>query len=366
MSLPHYLNYPHIPILILTWLITILLLPLIIRFSGKMGALDQPGGHKAHANAVSFLGGVAIFISFVTGIVVLPKIFDEYDKYNNVLDFITHSGNKQLFGIAISGAIVFILGLVDDYKHLNAILKLFAILATTLLLNYFGIAITLFSEIWMNVLVTVLWIAGVTSACNSLDHVDGATAGTSAISAFFIFLIAWYAPEPQRWLSFVAAAVLGSSLGFLLYNFNPAKIYLGDNGAFFLGYTLSAMAILGGWSESPVKSLLIPGLLMAAPIYDIVLSTILRYKNNVVRSFPEAILYCGQDHSTHRMMAHGLSKNVSVYVLYAINIMGGLIALSGLVLKTPGFICLVGLFVLGLCALGKWLDECPKSKLYKQ
>jgi UDP-GlcNAc:undecaprenyl-phosphate GlcNAc-1-phosphate transferase len=223
---------------------------------------------------------------------------------------------------------------------------------------------TLFPYPWLNMLITVLWIAGVTSACNSLDHVDGATAGTSAISAFFIFLIAWYAPEPQRWLSFVAVAVLGASLGFLLYNFNPAKIYLGDNGAFFLGYTLAAMAILGGWSEKPVEAFLIPGLLMAAPIFDIVLSTILRYKNNVVRTFPEAILYCGRDHTTHRMMAHGLSKNVAVYVLYAINVMGGLVALSGLALGTEGFLALVLLFFLGLFALGKWLDECPKSKLY--
>lgn len=359
------LKYPHIPILLLSWMISILLIPLIIRWSQALGALDKPGGHKGHKNPVSFLGGVAVVTAFTVS-VLYPKDYSGVDSWQGFMDYMMNPGQRELFGIVFCGLVVFVLGLFDDYIHLNAIFKLAVILACTLILHHFGVVITLFEIGWLNLLITVLWIAGVTSATNSLDHVDGATAGTTAIAAFFTFLFAWYAPEPQRWLSFVSVALLGATLGFLQFNFHPARIYLGDNGAFFLGYVMAAMAMLGGWSQDPVKALITPALITITPVYDIVLSTILRYKNGVVRTFPEAILYCGRDHTTHRMMAHGLSKHVAVYVLYGISAMGGLVALTGQFLGTPGFVAVTLFFFLGLAAFGRWLNECPPEKLKEQ
>lgn len=360
----NFLKYPHLPILLLSWLIAVFTIPLIMRMSPLIGALDLPGSesHKAHRNPVSFLGGVAIFIAFAVA-TIYPKDFQAVHDYPDVWTYITNGEHRKLFGIVLSGTLVWILGLVDDFKHLNAILKLVVIFGVTVMLDFFGVTLNIFGYDWLNILMTVFWIAGVTSATNSLDHVDGATAGTTAISAFFVLLFAWYSVPPQNWLSYCAVALLGAVLGFLLFNFNPARIYLGDNGAFFCGYVMAAMSLLGGWSEDPVKALLVPPLLMITPIYDIVMSTVLRYKNGIVRSFPEAILYCGKDHSTHRMQAHGLSKSVSVYVLYGISAMGGLVALTSQFLGTPGFVAVTSMFLFGLVLFTKWLDECPPSKL---
>ena len=123
-------------------------------------------------------------------------------------------------------------------------------------------------------------MAGVTSAMNSLDHMDGNCAGAAAVSAFFCFAYAWDRLNPQPWLSYASVAVLGGCLGFLQFNFKPARIFLGNSGAFLLGFLLAAMSILGGWGsrEEPIKAVLVPPLLLGVPLYDITLATLLRWK----------------------------------------------------------------------------------------
>jgi UDP-GlcNAc:undecaprenyl-phosphate GlcNAc-1-phosphate transferase len=119
-------------------------------------------------------------------------------------------------------------------------------------------------------------------------------------------------------------ALLGASLGFLRYNFKPAKIFLGDNGSLLLGFLLASMSVLGGWAKADtLKAIIIPCAILTIPLYDITLSTILRYKNKIVKNFYEAIVYCGRDHISHRLVALGLTERESVMLLYLGGVLSG-------------------------------------------
>ncbi|MEE8143668.1 MAG: MraY family glycosyltransferase, partial [Planctomycetota bacterium] len=206
-----------------------------------------------------------------------------------------------------------------------------------------------------NIIITLFWIVGITSATNSLDNCDGVASGVTAIASFFIFVIAWGSStdDAQPWLSYLAIGMAGSCLGFLRYNFPPARIYLGDNGSFFLGYMLASMLVFAHYSENPLKAILVPCLVLAVPIFDITLSTLLRIRDGDVRSWKEAVLYCGRDHMAHLLMRVGFSKKRTVAVIYSLAVGGGVAAL--LVMANDKFsVCfaIAGMYGVLLVAVG--------------
>ena len=359
------LNYPHPWILLVAWFSTLIQIPLIIRLAGRIGAVDRPGGHKRHREPIPFLGGVAVYLSFALAIVSTLRLYD-LRPYTSLLDFVFHGELRPLFGIVIGGAFILLLGLLDDFRPINALVKLIVLILIARFLDLFGISVTLFPRNWewLNIAVSVLWLAGVTSAMNSLDHMDGNCAGAAAVSSFFTFVFAWNRSNPQPWLSFAAMSLLGASVGFLHYNFKPARIFLGNSGAFVLGFLLASVTILGGWGskEEPLKAVLVPPLLLGVPLYDITLATILRYRNGTVKSLYEAVVYCGRDHLSHRLVALGLSERAAVVCQYGLGCIFGMIALSAKWFSVPTFLYGVGLLTAFLVWLGVVLDRAPLPK----
>ena len=348
------LNYPQVGLLILAWFVVDLLTPVVIRLCHGVGAVDRPHTYKSHNQPMPFLGGLCIFIGFSIAIFSTLR-FDGFEA------------NLPLFGVILGGFFLLIVGSVDDFHPIWAVAKLAVILVVTLLLSHFGVRIRLFDEPGLDLLLTILWVVGVTSAINSLDNMDGAATGVCAIAAFWTFYIAWYwQPFGQPGPSYMAVALLGACLGFLRYNFKPAKIFLGDNGSLLLGFLLASLMVMTGWSrDDPLKAVIVPCAILVVPLYDITLSTILRIKNRVVRNPLQAILYCGRDHLSHRLVALGLSQREAVMMLYLFGMIAGAIAAIVWKPEVPPRVYLPITFVSVaiLIAVGMLLD---KAKVYEK
>lgn len=309
------LNYPQVWMFILAWFLADLLVPLFIKLSHRIGFLDRPHTYKTHQAPVALLGGAGIYVAFTV------TLF-------SVLRFPQPTQYMDIFAIAGGGLLVLLLGIVDGFRPLWAVGKLGVLLVVTLLLSRFGVRINL-TGIWAaDLALTLLWISGVSSSMNSLDNMDGAAGGTAAIASFWTFYVAWYTgPWGQPHVSFIAIALMGACLGFLRYNWTPARVFLGDNGSLLLGFLLAALTVQCGWSRGDrLKAVIVPCAILCVPLYDITLSTILRIRRGVVKNPIEAIVYCGRDHLSHRLVALGLSKREAVLVLYLFGMISGTVA----------------------------------------
>jgi UDP-GlcNAc:undecaprenyl-phosphate GlcNAc-1-phosphate transferase len=346
------LNHPQIWMLILAWFVADLTIPLVIRLSHKVGALDRPHTYKTHQEPVALLGGVGIYIAFTLSLFT-------------VLRFPNPAQFMDIFGIVAGGCLVVVLGVVDGFKPIWAVAKLGILLIVTLILARFGVRINL-TGIWaVDLGLTLFWISGVSSAMNSMDNMDGAAGGTAAIASFWTFYVAWYTgPWGQPHVSFVAIALMGGCLGFLRYNWTPAKIFLGDNGSLLLGFLLAALTVQCGWSRGDrIKAIIVPCAILCVPLYDITLSTILRIVRGVVKNPIEAIVYCGRDHLSHRLVALGLSKREAVLSLYLFGMISGTIAVIVVrpEVKASVYLPITGVGLLGLIVFGVILD---RAKVY--
>jgi len=317
------LNYPQFWMLILAWWVADLVTPLVIRLSHRVGALDRPHTYKIHLEPTALLGGIAVYVAFAVALF-------------SILRFPNYSDHQDVFAIVGGGLAVLALGVVDGFRPLWAVGKLAVLLLVTLLLARFGVRISL-TGLWAaDLALTLLWIAGVSSAMNSLDNMDGAAAGTAAIAAFWTFMVAWYSePWGQSHVTYVAIAIVGACLGFLRYNLGkPARIFLGDNGSLVLGFLLAALTVQAGWArDDTFKAVIVPCAILCVPLYDITLSTLLRIRRGVVKGPIEAIVYCGRDHLSHRLVALGLSQREAVFLLYLFGMIGGTL---GVIVARPG------------------------------
>lgn len=352
-----FTNYPQFRVLLVAWIVALILIPFLIRIAFRLGALDIPHSYKKHGRVVPFLGGIGVFLAFALAVFSAASIVPERIPLGS---FILGEG-KQLFAILAAGAIIMVLGLIDDFSPVSALVKLSFIILMSYLLYESDVSLDTFASDGVNLVLTVLWITWVTSATNSLDHIDGACAGTAAVSCLFTFLFAWDYAAPQEWLSYLTAALLGSLMGFLQYNFvaSPAQIFLGNNGALLVGFLLSSLTILGGWSTDWITALAVPCMLLGVPLYDITLATILRYKNGVVNTLREAIVYNGNDHLSHRLAALGYSRREAVLFLCLIQSALGAAAYVSKWIPAPAYWGVLAIVALGLAWLGIRLDRAP-------
>ncbi len=346
------LNYPQFWMLVLAWLVADLATPLVIRFCRCIGAVDRPHTYKIHKEPMPLLGGSALFLAFAVAIF-------------SILRFTTFEDNLPVFGIVLAALLVTALGTLDSFRPIWAVAKLGLLLVVTMVLSQFGVRISL-TGIWgVDLALTLLWISGVSSAMNSMDNMDGAATGTAAVASFWTFYVAWYSePLGQAPVSYVAVSLLGACLGFLRYNFKPASIFLGDGGSLLLGFLLAALTVQCGWArDDKLKAVIVPCAILCVPLYDITLSTLLRIKQGVVKGPIEAIVYCGRDHLSHRLVALGLSQREAVMLLYLLGMLSGTVAI--IVARpevTRGFyipVTVVSLLALGV--LGLLLD---RAKVY--
>lgn len=301
---------------------SLLVTPRVRRFAVKYNYVAAPRADRWHKTPTGLFGGVAIFFSMMGAWLLSAAAFSAFSLLV-----------PPLLPVALGGTAIFFLGLADDISELNPQYKLIGQVVVASVLVIFGFRFDWFGSQTANLLVSVFWIVGITNAFNLLDNMDGLSAGIAAISGFFLW--AWLAVMPGGHGATVApvevmlAAFIGSLLGFLVYNFNPASIFMGDAGSLFIGFMLACLTIIRHPSEAQAMPLFnqlsviaVPCLILFIPILDTAFVSFMR------KLFSRSIFQGGRDHSSHRMVAIGLSEKKAVVILYVFAVFSGLIALG--------------------------------------
>ena len=302
-------------ILVVSGLISFGLTPVVSRAARALGILDMPASRKVHSAPTPLLGGLAIYVAFAAAILA-----------NSILD-------RQVVAILLGATLLVLVGVLDDILEVPAAVKMLAQLAAIGIVIGSGVVLTLFPQWWMGNLIdialTILWLLGITNAMNFFDGMDGLATGLGIITASFLGLFAFLTSQP--FLGWFAAAMVGSCLGFLPFNFRPrapAAIFLGDSGSTFLGFVLAALAVKGEWAENSLVDIAAPILIFWVFIYDMTHITVARIATGKVRSFRDWIAYVGKDHLHHRLASLLGSNRHAVVLVFSVSICMGLAAIA--------------------------------------
>ena len=292
------------------------LTPIMVHLGHQWNLVDHPCDRKIHTQPTPLLGGIAIYCGFV-GSVLLNSILPE-----------------GMVGILVAGSLLLVVGVLDDVWNLPASMKLGAQLFAASIVIMTGKVLTLFPAGPIgeaaNIVLTVLWIVGITNAFNFFDGMDGLATGLAVLMAGFMGMVAFETNQPG--LGWLAVAIIGSGLGFLPYNFRwnkPAVIFLGDGGSTFLGFTLACLAVKGNWADhNPIVSFSNPLLIFGLLIYDMIHITVERVLTGKVRSVKEWLEYVGKDHLHHRLERTLRNRTASVLMVFTLTTCLGLAALA--------------------------------------
>jgi UDP-GlcNAc:undecaprenyl-phosphate GlcNAc-1-phosphate transferase len=217
---------------------------------------------------------------------------------------------QQLIGIMLGGAFVSLLGALDDRWGMSPLVKLIGQFLAAGIVIATGLTVQLFPVVWINLGLTAFWIVGITNAFNLLDNMDGLSSGVAAIAAAFFTLLG--ALSDQYYVSALSAAVLGATLGFLIYNFNPASIFMGDSGSLFIGFVLAAIGIkLRFPANVNFVTWMAPVLVLGVPLFDTALVVVSRLRRGL-----NPLTTPGQDHTSHRLVAAGFTTREAVMLHY--------------------------------------------------
>ncbi|MCQ2418675.1 MAG: undecaprenyl/decaprenyl-phosphate alpha-N-acetylglucosaminyl 1-phosphate transferase [Clostridia bacterium] len=326
--------------LLIAAVVAAIMTPLVKKFAFLVGAVDVPKDQRRmHHKPIPRLGGLAIFIAFSVSVLILHSVYDKM-----VVEW-------PYIGIAIGGAIIVLLGIIDDIKALPAIPKFFVQLLAAGVAAYFGCRIIRISNPiisssatylelpkWLSFVGSVVWIVAITNAVNFIDGLDGLASGISAISAGSLMVIA--ALTGNIPVAIIMAAIMGGCLGFLPYNFNPAKIFMGDTGATFLGFILATMSIQGMFKLYAFVSFAVPVLILGVPIFDICFAFLRRVAKG------QNPMTADRGHIHHRLIDIGFSQKQAVAIAY---MMTAILGLTAIVLTLDGemqALLLIAAFVL--------------------
>lgn len=309
--------------------------PIVKIFAQKVGAMDVPkDDRRVHDHPIPRLGGLAIFLGFLLSVVLFADI------------------NRQIQGILLGAVVIVIVGVIDDITPLKAWIKLIFQIVAALIAVYHGVAVEVVSNpnifssneyLFLNSLsvpITVLWIVAITNAVNLIDGLDGLAVGVSAISSVTMLVIAVVLGQGN--IAIILAALAGACIGFMPYNLNPAKIFMGDTGALLLGYVLATLSILGLFKFYAIISFAVPFLVLALPIFDTALAFCRRISKG------KSPMSADRGHFHHRLIDMGLSQKQAVAILYAIS---GILGLSAVIITTEGEIKAM-ILVLAFCFAG--------------
>jgi UDP-GlcNAc:undecaprenyl-phosphate GlcNAc-1-phosphate transferase len=319
-------------------IISFALTPVVKSFAQKVGAVDVPrDARRMHKVPIPRLGGLAIFLGFIVSVLAFANM------------------TYQLQGILLGAVIIVVLGALDDVTPLPALFKFVVQIVASLIPIYHGVVIAtisnpnLFSDNpywhlgWLAIPVTVLWIVAVTNAVNLIDGLDGLAIGVSSISSLTVLAIAMIVSEEN--VAVVMAALLGACIGFMPYNMNPAKIFMGDTGSTFLGFVLACISIQGLFKFYAVISFVVPFLILGLPIFDTAFAFIRRIAHGQNPMSPD------RSHVHHRLIDMGLNQKQAVAVLYVIS---AILGLAAVVLTTGGelkaLVLLITLMLVGAVA----------------
>ncbi|MCJ7546640.1 MAG: undecaprenyl/decaprenyl-phosphate alpha-N-acetylglucosaminyl 1-phosphate transferase [Deltaproteobacteria bacterium] len=274
-------------------ILSLYLTPVMRRAALQFGIVDRPDGKlKKHKKPIAYLGGVSIYLSFLLALAFTFK-FDQ-----------------EVLGLLLAGTIVLLLGLIDDLGFLKPWVKFSGQLIAVLVLVKSGIFIKLvFLPIYISIPLTFLWLVGMINAFNIIDVMDGLAAGVAFFAASAFFVVALL--NGRMMIAIVAITLAGSLLGFLRYNFTPARIYMGDTGSMFLGLMLGAMATIGSYTEKDVLGFLAPVVILGIPIFDTCQVIVARWRKGMP-------FYQGSpDHYALLLRSAGLSVKGVTWLSYA-------------------------------------------------
>lgn len=318
----------YIPFFLIPFALSLVFTPVIRLIAVKYGLISYPRTDRWHKRPTAILGGISIYLAFIISILFLAKI------------------DKNAWGFVFGATILFIIGLADDRFHFAPYVKLFAQIVVGCIAIFSGIVLGLSTNHLLAIPLTLLWIVGVTNSFNLLDNIDGLAAGIAGISGLTLFFSALiFSNNPWGIYGLIIA---GAVLGFLPYNFNPAKIFMGDSGSMFLGYSLAVISITGTTRQlsNLFITMLIPVLILSVPIFDTIFVMIVRTLQG------RGIFEGGKDHTSHNLVALGLSPRKTVLLLCAVSIIFGLVAilysrLNIFIISVIAFLAIVMLLFLG-------------------
>ena len=319
--------------------------PLVRRFAFKIGAIDIPkDNRRMHKKPTPRIGGLAIIFGFTVATLCFAQ------------------PSRQLYGTLAGAAIIAVMGVIDDCKNLPAKLKFVIQIIAALVVVFAGdIKIDVFTNPnflsdnpywvlpeWLSVTLTVIWIVFITNAVNFIDGLDGLAAGVSAIMSISLVFISIRVGEYS--IAILGIALMGSCFGFLLFNFNPAKIFMGDTGSTFLGFMLATLSIQGVFKSYAVISFAVPLLILGLPLFDALFAMIRR----ILRG--QSPMTADRGHLHHRLVDMGFSQKQTVFILYAIS---GVLGITAVLLAESGVLraLLLVICVLILLLIGSMLGK---------
>jgi UDP-GlcNAc:undecaprenyl-phosphate GlcNAc-1-phosphate transferase len=305
--------------------------PLVIRSARHWGWVDYPKTDRWHSRPVALLGGIALFASMALALVL--------------------SGAHAAFPwpVWVGAALVFGAGLADDLLDVRPETKLVVQVLATVLLLYAGYAFWRGGPFWLSIPLTFFWVIGITNALNLIDGMDGLAAGIAAIAATVLGIVAWILGQTA--VAAVAAIVAGAAATFLVFNFRPARIFMGDCGSMVLGFLLAAVAMKVQGRGGPVTATLAPTVVLAVPIFDTAFVTVTR----ILSGTP--VTEGGTDHTMHRLVMLGLSERRAVLFLYAVSLLFGVGTLGVYWATAPLFVAFLLLAVVGAVVFGLYLAQ---------
>lgn len=308
------LHESHIIGAIISYLLGVFIVPLVIDYSKKQGLIDKPNERKIHTEPISRLGGVAIWSS--TMLTFLFLVFLSYYPYGSLLS-----------GILLGSSLMFFLGLMDDIYTLDAKFKLFIQIGIASLVYLLGVRIDSMINPFGGVIqlghfsyiLTVLWIVGISNAVNFIDGIDGLAGSVVTVNSITLGIIAVAMVPPNPISALIAFILAGSMLAFLTYNFNPAKIFMGDSGALFAGFLLATLSITGVMKAAAL-AIILPFVVLAVPIIDITYASLRRISKGKSPFVADA------EHIHHKLLKAGFTQNMTVAILTSVAVVAGAIA----------------------------------------
>ncbi len=303
-------------------------------FATKAGFVDAPRRNRWHRRPVPRLGGIAIYLAFTVPLLLLWR----------------RPFSGELLALLVGGAAIFTVGLIDDLVHLENRPKLILLVFCAVIPGLVGVRFELFHAL-IGTPLAIFWILGATNAFNWLDNMDGVAGGIAVIACANLVVLSLLSGMNE--VAYLATMLAGAALGFLVHNFPPAKIFMGDGGSGFLGFTIATLAVIGSYRDvsNVLSTVLVPGLIMSVPIFDTAMVTLLRVLNR------RPIFDGGRDHPAHRLVAMGLPERKAVLMLYGLGALAGGLALAASFLEFLAGMSVSVILILAFVALGLVLAE---------
>ncbi|EGY80202.1 MAG: MraY family glycosyltransferase [Peptoniphilus sp.] len=299
--------------IVLAFLVSLAMTPIVIKLAKKFGFLDIPkDARRMHNKPIPLSGGVAMYFALMIGMIVFLKL------------------NRELICVMLGATLVLLSGLIDDKTDMSPKMKLLFQLTAAGILIFGNVRVEFFtnpfpigeSVIFLGALsipITIFWIVGITNTVNLIDGMDGLAAGVSLICSISLMFIANKFGYGN--IATIAALLAGACAGFLPYNFNPAKIFMGDTGALFLGFMLSYISIEGIMKSAAALTIIVPVLILGVPVFDTTFAMVRRKLSG------KKIMQADKGHLHHRLLALGLTQKQTVLILYVISVIFGLLAI---------------------------------------